>query len=196
MPRTRIATALLILLLAAGSGTVAGDPDWLVRETSGTVRILPTMDPDDRWSRVEAGDLVGVMNFIKTGRKGKAILVQADSRIQLSPGTVLEFPASDPHPGRDIYQTSGRAIYTITGPAPVRIITPWLVSTTTWGTVTVTVENGFATVEAHRGEPIVVSRFTGQATVLDPDQMVRVDDRTETLFQTAVEQAAHRPVLD
>jgi hypothetical protein len=183
-------------MLAAGSGVVAGDPDWLVRETSGTVRILPAMDPDDNWSRIKIGDLVGVMTFLKTGRKGTAILVQANSRIQLSSGTELEFPASDPHQGRDIYQTSGRATYTISGPDPVRIVTPWLVSTATWGTVTVTVENGFATVEAHHGEPIVVSRFTGRATVLDPDQMVRVDGRTETLFQAAVEQAAHRPVLD
>ncbi len=196
MPRIRIGTALMSLLLATGSVAMADDPDWLVRETSGTVRILPVLDPDDRWSRVETGDQVSVMNFLKTGRKGEAILVQADNRIRLSSGTLLEFPASDPHPGRDIYQTTGRATYTITGPDPVRIVTPWLVSTTTWGTVTVTVENGFATVEAHHGEPIVVSRFTGRATVLDPDQMVRVDGRKETLFQAAVEQATRQPVLD
>jgi hypothetical protein len=124
------------------------------------------------------------------------ILVQDDNRIRIAPGTELEFPQSDRHAGRDIYQTTGKATYTLTGPDPVRIVTPWLVSTTTWGTVTVTIEDGSATVEAHHGKPIVVSRFTGRATVLDPDQMVRVDPRTETLYQAAVEQATRRPVVD
>jgi hypothetical protein len=86
--------------------------------------------------------------------------------------------------------------YTISGKGPVRIITPWLVSTATWGTVTVTVEDRSATVAAHEGKPLVISRFTGQATVLDRDQMVRMDRKDETLFQAAVEQAAGRSMLD
>lgn len=194
MPRSRIGTVLLILLLA--SAAVAGDPDWQVRDTAGAVRILSTMDPDGRWSSVKVGDLVSMLNFFKTGRKGGAILVQANNRIRLYPDTKLEFPQSDSHPGQDIYQSTGRATYTLTGPDPVRIVTPWLVSTTTWGTVTVTIEDGFATVEAHQGKPIIVSRFTGRATILDPAHMVRVDSRAETLFQAAVEQAAGRSVLD
>ena len=194
MPKIRIVTTLLILLLA--SVAFAGDPGWQVRESRGTVRILSTMDPDEDWSPVKAGDLVSVLNFFETGRKGAAILVQGNNQILLSPGTKLEFPQSDPHPGRDIYQSTGRATYTLTGPDPVRIVTPWLVSTTTWGTVTVTIEDGFATVEAQQGKPIIVSRFTGRATILDPAHMVRVDRRTETLFQAAVERAAGRPVLD
>ena len=194
MLRTLIGTTLLILLLA--SATLAGDPEWQVGETRGAVRILSTLDPDERWDAVKAGDLVGVLNFLKTGRKGEAILVQETSKIRLYPGTKLEFPADEPYPGQDIYQTTGKATYTLAGPDPVRIITPWLVSTTTWGTVTVTIEDGFATVEAHHGKPIIVSRFTGRATILDPEQMVRVNQRAETLFQTAVEQAAGRPVLD
>jgi hypothetical protein len=182
------------LLLA--SAVFAGDAGWQVRETTGAVKALSTMDPDNRWSTVKEGDLISVLNFFQTGRKGEAILAQGNSRIRLYPGTNLEFPQSDLHPGRDIYQTTGRATYTLTGPEPVRIVTPWLVSTTTRGTVTVTIKDGFATVEAHQGKPIIVSRFTGRATILDPTQMVQVDSRAETLFQAAVEQAAGRSVLD
>jgi hypothetical protein len=194
MLRPRIGTALLILLIA--SAAFAGDAGWQVSETAGNVRVLSTMDPDDRWSPVKPGDLISALKFFQTGRKGEAILVQGHSRIRLYPGTKLEFPQSDPHPVREIYQTTGRVTYTLTGPDPVRIVTPWLVSTTTWGTVTVTIQEGFATVEALQGKPIIVSRFTGRATVLDPAQMVQVDSRAETLFQAAVEQAAGRSVLD
>ena len=194
MPNPRIGTILLILLLATAAS--AGDPDWSVRETAGTVRIQSTMDPDGNWLPVKPGGLVPVLNFFETGRKGEAILAQGSNRIRLYPGTLLEFPQSDEHPGLDIYQTTGRAIYTLSGPDPVRIVTPWLVSTLTWGSFTVTIEDGFATVEAHQGKPIIVSRFTGRATILDPAHMVRVDSRAETLFQAAVEQAAGRSVLD
>ena len=194
MSKIRIGFILLLLLVTPVS--VAGDPAWQVQETAGAVRILSTMDPDDEWSPVKTGDLVETLNFFRTGRRGGAILVRSNDRIRLSPGTNLEFPQSDPHPGQDIYQTTGRATYTLTGPDPVRIVTPWLVSTTTWGTVTVTIEDGFATVEAHQGKPIIVSRFSGRATILDPAHMVRVDSKAETLFQAAVEQAAGRSVLD
>jgi hypothetical protein len=194
MPNLRIGTILLILLLATTAA--AGDPDWNVRETAGAVRMLSTMDPDDNWSAVKPGDLVPVLNFLQTGRKGEAILAQGANRIRIYPDTRLEFPQSDEHPGLDIYQSTGKAIYTLTGPDPVRIVTPWLVSTITWGSFTVTIEDGHASVEAHQGKPIIVSRFTGRATILDPAHMVRVDSRAETLFQAAVEQAAGRTVLD
>ncbi len=194
MAGIRIGTALLILLLA--SAAFAGDPDWQVRETNGSVQTASTMDPDDHWSRVQAGDLIGALNFFRTGRKGGAILVQGFNRIRLASGTQLEFPETDSHPGQDIYQITGRATYTLTGPDPVRIVTPWLVSTITWGTVTVTIEDGFATVEANQGKPIIVSRFTGRATVLDPAHMVRVDSQSESLFQAATEQASKSSVLD
>lgn len=194
MPNYRSGAALVILLLV--SAAWAGEPAWQVRETAGSVRIQSTMDPDGNWSPVKTGDAVPALSFLKTGRRGAAILVQGDSRIRISSGTLMEFPETGRHDTRDIYQTTGRATYTLTGPDPVRIVTPWLVSTATWGAVTVTIEDGYATVEAHQGKPVIVSRFTGRTTVLDPAHMVRVDSRAETLFQAAVEQAAGRSVLD
>ncbi|GEM_PF-4185932 len=160
---------------------LGGSPPWQVEHSVGRVQVQSSLDPDERWSALGPGDAVGPLHRIRTDRGGAAVLSRPGNRIQVKGNIDLEFPDPDDGDGAKLYQRTGSATYTISGGRPVSIVTPFLVATTRWGTVTVTVKGQGTTVQVHYGKQTISSRFTRSTLVLAKDHQVRVDAETGVL---------------
>jgi hypothetical protein len=178
---TAMAAALAAALVVSINVARAGEISWQVQATTGTVLVQESMDPDARWTDLNTGQTVGPLHLLRTGRRGEAVLMRPGNRIQMKEKADLEFTDPEDGDGGKIYQRNGVATYTISGPDPVSIVTPWLVATSDWGTVTISVQDQGTTVQVHYGNQTVSSRFTGSAIVLGKEQTIRVDARTGAL---------------
>ncbi len=176
-----LALAMAAALVVSINVARAEEISWQVKATTGTVLVQESMDPDARWTDLNAGETVGPLHLLKAGRRGEAILLRSGNRIQMKAMADLEFTDPEDGNGAKIYQRNGVATYTISGPNPVSIVTPWLVATSDWGTVTISVQDQGTMVQVHFGNQTVSSRFTGNTIVLGEEQAIRVDARTGPL---------------
>jgi hypothetical protein len=185
-PENRVRSICLAFAMAAAlvvtiNVTRAEEISWQVQATTGTVLVQESMDPDGRWTDLNAGQTVGPLHLLRTGSRGQAVLLRPGNRIRMKEKADIEFTDPEDGNGGKIYQRNGVATYTISGPDRLSIVTPWLVSTSNWGTVTISVQDQGTTVQVHYGNQAVSSRFTGSVIVLGKEQAIRVDAQTGAL---------------
>lgn len=177
--------AMLLIALLAAFGTrgahAAVDPQaWRVVQSIGDVAISA---PDTTISRPKAGTVLPPQSVIITGRNGRAILSRKGQQIVVQPNTRLEL---SPDRGEQtvLQQLRGVAIFSVDHrKAPhFEVNTPYLAANVKGTRFEVRVTDNDAEINVFEGKVEVRSNISRAATLVTPGALARItEDMPETI---------------
>ena len=155
---------LLGALFWAASATAASgaptSPAWKAVAASGPVEAHRSASTPEAWTRLLRGDELAASDLLRTGRRGRATLVQGATVLLVDPESQVELPVpGDGSPAGRIVQKSGSVFYEVDGRTHggLQVVTPYLVAGVKGTAFVVTVREGGASVSVDEGIVSVVS---------------------------------------
>ncbi|MEO8313351.1 MAG: FecR domain-containing protein [Pseudomonadota bacterium] len=182
------ATAALLLCIGLTMQTMAGESPYLeLKEASGEVTM--TLNGHDQPG--QPGLKFSPPAGVRTGPTGSAVIVQGETIIRVTPGSVIAIPVSSTANAvmDRVEQQSGSALYNVKGRQGRRfsVQTPYLTSVVKGTLFSITVEHERSTVALLEGSLEVRGLEAGTPALLKSGDTARLA-RGET--QIAVERAA------
>ena len=165
--KTLIKSSLVFATLMASTSALASTPDWKVSEASGSVSIVrdgKVLTAKEN-SALEAGDV------IRTGDKGRAVLVRGKEFVVVSPRAELQLAEPEKTgPVIQFFQNIGNALFKIEKKATPHfgVKTPYLAAVVKGTTFNVSVSQAKASVQVTEGAVEVATNDDLEAALLTP----------------------------
>jgi len=206
--RTPLQLAVLVGLIGLGASTAPATigpiamppepsrdqarPPWKAVAASGTVEAWPAVRIEESWDRVQRGDALEAQTAVRTGRRGRATLIQRASILMLDPESRVSLPVDGASSSEtSVVQEYGSVVYEIDGEshAAFRVVTPHLVAGVKGTVFLVSVSETQATVTVREGVVEVMSQRSGALHEVRAGETLLVDS-VETVEMELVSRVA------
>jgi hypothetical protein len=160
-------------------------PTWRAVAASGPVEAHRSAFRPEVWTRLSRGDELAPLDLLRTGRRGRATLVQGATVLMIDPMSHVELPVpGDGTPAGRIVQKTGSVFYEVDGRTHggLQVITPYLVAGVKGTSFVVTIREGSASVSVEEGIVAVVSP-KGDRLDVGPGETAIVDAMADEIIR-------------